>query len=164
MSTITGSTTRLPATLWASLSDKYVSVFRIIIGLLFTVHGSASLFGVFGGAKGIAGATVKFGLWPGWWAALIQVIAGGLVLIGLLTRPAAILCSGSMAYAYFTVHAPKSLWPGVNGGEGAALFCWAFLTVAVLGAGAWSLDALIAKARRGSPAAPAPVSPAAARQ
>jgi putative oxidoreductase len=136
-----------PASLWASISTQYISVFRIVVGLLFTVHGSASMFGIFGGAKGIAGATVKFGLWPSWWAALIQVIAGGLVLIGLLTRPAAILCSGSMAYAYFTVHLPKSIWPGVNGGESAALFCWAFLTIALLGAGAWSLDALIARRR-----------------
>jgi putative oxidoreductase len=47
-----------------------------------------------------------------------------------------------MAYAYFTVHAPKSLWLVVNGGEPAALFCWSFLTIAVLGAGTWSLDAL----------------------
>jgi putative oxidoreductase len=138
-----------PSSILASISARYVSVFRIVLGLLFSVHGAASLFGIFGGAKGISGATVKFGLWPSWWAALIQVIAGGLVLIGFLTRPAAILCSGSMAYAYFTVHAPKSLWPGVNGGEGAALFCWGFLTVALLGAGAWSVDALISRVRRG---------------
>jgi putative oxidoreductase len=137
-----------------SISAQYLSVFRIVVGLLFTVHGSASMFGIFGGAKGIAGATVKFGLWPSWWAALIQVIAGGLVLIGLLTRPAAILCSGSMAYAYFTVHLPKSLWPGVNGGESAALFCWAFLTIALLGAGAWSLDSLISRRRSAGQAGP----------
>jgi putative oxidoreductase len=62
-------------------------------------------------------------------------------MVGLFTRPAAVLCSGSMAYAYFTVHTPKSLWPVVNGGEPAALFCWAFLTIAVFGSGVWSLDA-----------------------
>src|SRR5690349_6225915 len=135
--------------LFERASAQYLSVFRIVVGLLFTVHGSASLFGIFGGAKGIAGATVKLGLWPSWWAALIQVIAGGLVLIGFLTRPAAILCSGSMAYAYFTVHAPKSLWPMANGGEAAALFCWAFLTIALVGAGAWSVDHLISRRRTG---------------
>jgi putative oxidoreductase len=134
-----------PGHIWATISQHYASLFRIVVGLLFAVHGAASLFGIFGGARGVPGATIKFGLWPGWWAALIQVVAGGFVLIGLLTRPAAILCSGSMAYAYFTVHAPKSLWPGANGGEAAALFCWAFLTVALLGAGAWSVDALIAR-------------------
>ena len=143
------------------VSAQYLSIFRIVVGLLFTVHGSASMFGIFGGAKGIAGATVKFGLWPSWWAALIQVIAGGLVLIGFLTRPAAILCSGSMAYAYFTVHAPKSLWPMANGGEAAALFCWAFLTIALVGAGAWSVDALISRNRRGGVAATPRIEPVA---
>jgi putative oxidoreductase len=136
-----------PHSLWASISAPYLSLFRIVVGLLFVVHGSASLFGIFGGAKGIPGATVRFGLWPSWWAALIQLVAGGLVLIGFLTRPAAILCSGSMAYAYFTVHLPKSLWPGANGGEAAALFCWAFLTIALLGAGSWSVDRVISRRR-----------------
>jgi putative oxidoreductase len=155
------STTTQPASFWASISAQYLSVFRIVVGLLFVVHGSASMFGIFGGAKGVAGATVKFGLWPGWWAALIQVIAGGLVLVGFLTRPAAALCSGSMAYAYFTVHAPKSLWPGVNGGESAALFCWAFLTIALLGAGTWSLDYLIQRRRHGSAVTTSPREPVA---
>lgn len=137
-----------PQSIWASLSAPYLSLFRIVVGLLFMVHGAASLFGIFGGARGVPGATVRLGLWPSWWAALIQVVAGGLVLIGFLTRPAAVLCSGSMAYAYFTVHAPKSPWPGVNGGEPAALFCWAFLTIALLGAGSWSVDYLISRGRR----------------
>ena len=141
-------TTR-PHSIWASISAPYLSLFRIVVGLLFVVHGSASLFGIFGGAKGVPGATIRLGLWPSWWAALIQVVAGGLVLIGFLTRPAAVLCSGSMAYAYFTVHAPKALWPGANGGEAAALFCWAFLTVALLGAGSWSVDHLISRRRTG---------------
>jgi putative oxidoreductase len=48
-----------------------------------------------------------------------------------------------MAYAYFTVHAPKGLFPIQNGGEAAAMFCWAFLIIAVVGAGPLSLDALL---------------------
>ncbi len=124
------------------LPGWYLSVFRIVVALLFAIHGAASLFGIFGGSKG-TGAAVPLGVWPSWWAALIQLVAGGLVLVGLATRPAALLCSGSMAYAYFTVHGPKSLWPVANGGEPAALFCWSFLTIALLGAGAWSLDALL---------------------
>jgi putative oxidoreductase len=125
----------------SNLSAQYLSIFRIVVGLLFVLHGSASLFGIFGGSHG-TGGHVAVGTWPSWYAAVIQLVAGGLVLVGLFTRPAAVLCSGSMAYAYFTVHAPKSLWLVVNGGEPAALFCWSFLTIAVLGAGSWSLDAL----------------------
>lgn len=64
------------------------------------------------------------------------------MLIGLPTVPAAILASGSKAYAYFTVHQPNGLLPMQNGGDAPALFCWAFLAIAVVGAGPWSVDAL----------------------
>ena len=115
-----------------------ISLYRIVIGLLFVSHGAASLFGLFGSTK-----TIAFALWPGWWAAAIQLVAGALVLVGLFTRVAALLCSGSMAYAYFTVHLPKSFYPMINGGEAAVQFCWAFLLVAFLGSGAWSIDRLL---------------------
>lgn len=129
------------------LSGPALSAFRLVVGLLFASHGAASLFGVLGGARG-TGASVPFGVWPSWWAAVIQLVGGSLVLVGLFTRPAALVCSGSMAYAYFVMHQPKSLWPLTNGGEPAALFCWAFLAVAVLGAGPWSIDTLIRGLRR----------------
>lgn len=60
-------------------------------------------------------------------------------MTGLGTRYAALLCSGSMAYAYFTVHQAGALLPVQNGGEKAALFCFAFLLIAFLGNGAWSV-------------------------
>jgi len=56
--------------------------------------------------------------------------------------PAAILASGSMAYAYFTVHQPHGLLPLENGGDAPVLFCWAFLAIAVVGAGPWSVDGM----------------------
>lgn len=118
--------------------EYVISLYRIVIGLLFVSHGAASLFGVFGAKKAIA-----FGLWPSWWAAAIQLVAGALVLVGLFTRVAALLCSGSMAYAYFTVHMPKSFIPMINGGEAAIQFCWAFLLVAFLGSGVWSIDRVL---------------------
>ena len=118
--------------------EYVISLYRIVIGLLFVSHGAASLFGLFGTKKAVA-----FAVWPSWWAAAIQLVAGALVLIGLFTRVAALLCSGSMAYAYFTVHMPKSFFPIVNGGEAAVQFCWAFLLVAFLGSGAWSIDRML---------------------
>ena len=60
-----------------------------------------------------------------------------------------------MAYAYFVVHQPQGLMPIENGGVTPALYAWAFLAIAVIGAGEWSLDALIAR-RRGTAAAPTP--------
>ncbi|MGW0605464.1 DoxX family protein [Streptomyces sp. NPDC002640] len=120
---------------------RYVlALFRVVTGLLFACHGAASLFGVLGGAHG-TGGTVPVGAWPGWYAAVIQLVGGSLVLLGLGTRAAALVCSGSMAYAYFTVHQARDPWPLQNGGEPAALFCWSFLLLVVTGPGALSLGA-----------------------
>ncbi|MFL6051997.1 MAG: DoxX family protein [Actinoallomurus sp.] len=129
------------------LRDPVLSLFRIVVGLLFLLHGLSSVFGVFGGNRG-TGHTLAAGTWPGWYAALIQVVCGALVLVGLLTRPAATLASGSMAYAYFTVHLPKDVIPLQNGGEPAAMFCWSFLLIAVLGPGTWALDSLVRRQNR----------------
>ncbi|MEU4567193.1 DoxX family protein [Micromonospora sp. NPDC023956] len=121
----------------------------MVIGLLFLTRGLSSIFGVFGGSQG-SGDAIQVGLWPHWWAALIQLVGGLLVLLGLWARPAAVICSGSMAYAYFVVHQPMALLPMNNRGELAALFCWSFLLVAVLGPGRWALDSLLGRRRDGT--------------
>ncbi|MFD7750152.1 DoxX family protein [Streptomyces sp. NPDC059698] len=116
-------------------AQPYVlSLFRFVVGLLFAIHGAATLFGAFGGDQAETGA------WPGWYAALIQLVCGSLVALGLGTRAAAFLASGSMAYAYFKVHQPEALLPIENGGEPSALFCWAFLLLVFTGPGAVALD------------------------
>ena len=125
-------------------AQSYIlSLYRIIVGLLFACHGASSLFGVLGGAFG-QGKPIPVGSWPGWWAGLIQLVGGVLIIVGLGTRVAALISSGSMAYAYFTVHQPRALFPIQNRGELAAMFCWAFLVLAVFGPGPWSLDRLLA--------------------
>ncbi|MFZ3557325.1 DoxX family protein [Streptomyces sp. BH055] len=120
-----------------------LGLFRIVIGLLFTCHGASSLFGVLGGAMG-NGGTVPTGTWPGWYAAVIQLVGGALVLLGLGTRFAAFVAAGSMAYAYFKVHQPEALWPLQNGGEPSVMFCWAMLLLVFTGSGALGLDRLFA--------------------
>ncbi|MFG2131640.1 DoxX family protein [Streptomyces sp. NPDC048751] len=122
-----------------------LGLFRIVVGLLFACHGAASLFGVLGGAAGSNGGTIEAGTWPGWYAAVIQLVCGSLVLVGLGTRAAAFLASGSMAYAYFKVHQPGALWPMENGGEPSAMFCWAFLLLVFTGSGALGLDKLFSR-------------------
>ncbi|MEU6816876.1 DoxX family protein [Streptomyces sp. NPDC046860] len=128
-----------------------LGLFRIVIGLLFAAHGAASLFGVLGGAMGTRGGTIEAGAWPGWYAAVIQLVAGGLVLLGLGTRGAALIASGSMAFAYFDVHQQVALWPIQNGGELSVLFCWTFLLLVFTGSGAFGLDRVVAS-RRATPA------------
>ncbi|MFC7531605.1 DoxX family protein [Actinoplanes sp. GCM10030250] len=129
-------------------------LFRVVIGLLFACHGLASLFGLLGGSRG-TGEPIPVGVWPNWYAALIQLCCGLLVMIGLFTRPAAILASGSMAYAYFVVHQPEGLMPIQNGGVTPALYAWTFLIIAAFGAGPWSVDELISSRRAKAPE-PAP--------
>ena len=132
-----------------------LGLYRIVVGLLFLCHGAAALFGVLGGASGTDGGTVGAGTWPGWYAAVIQLVCGGLVLLGLGTRVAALVAAGSMAYAYFKVHQPMALWPMENGGEAAAMFCWALVLLVFTGSGAFGLDRLFTKrpARERRPAA-----------
>ncbi|MEU3273911.1 DoxX family protein [Saccharomonospora sp. NPDC006951] len=113
---------------------------RFVVSFLFTLHGLQG-FGAFGGIDG-AGTGVPFGSWPGWWGSLLELVVGALVAVGLFTRPAALLCSGAMAYAYFTVHQPMALLPLQNLGEQAALYSWIFLLIAVIGPGSMALDNL----------------------
>jgi putative oxidoreductase len=129
-----------------TLAGPVLSLLRIVAGFLFACHGAQTLFGAFGGVPGFPGG-VPAGNWPIWWAGVIEFVAGGLVLLGLFTRLAAVLCSGTMAYAYFTVHLPAGLWPLENFGEMAALNAWVFLLIAVLGPGPWSLDAMLHRLR-----------------
>jgi putative oxidoreductase len=129
--------------------EPYVlALFRIVVGLLFAVHGVASIFGV-PTVMGPGGGTIPAGTWPGWYAALIQLVGGALVVLGAGTRVAALISSGAMAYAYFTVHQEQALWPIQNGGELAVLYCWAFLLLVVTGPGAWSVDGLFRRVRHG---------------
>ncbi|MFC6084877.1 DoxX family protein [Sphaerisporangium aureirubrum] len=140
------------------LGEPIYALFRIVIGFLFMLHGVASLFGVLGGHRG-SGHAVVFAAWPNWWAALIQFACGALVMTGLFTRVAAVLASGSMAYAYFIVHQPRELFPVQNGGEAAAMFAWAFLLIVAIGPGVWALDTVL---RRSESRAPARISQPAA--
>jgi putative oxidoreductase len=114
--------------------DHAVALFRIVLGFLFVCHGIKLIFGVFGGKA------VAFGAWPTWWASIIQLVGGTAVALGIGTRIIALVCSGSMAFAYFTVHAPGGLLPIENGGEAAVFFCWGFLLIAVIGGGSWALS------------------------
>ncbi|OEV03672.1 DoxX family protein [Streptomyces oceani] len=120
-----------------------LSLFRVVVGLLFACHGFGALFGVIGPAAGPQATTVDPLSWPHGYAAVIQLVGGGLLLLGYGSRTAALISSGSMAYAYFDVHAPQGLVPLDNGGESAAFYCWAFLLLVCTGPGALSLERLL---------------------
>lgn len=111
------------------------AILRIVTGLLFAFHGAQKIFGAFG-QQAVPIASLRGA------AGLIELVGGGLVMIGLLTVPAAFLASGEMAVAYFMAHAPRGTWPIQNQGELAALYCFVFLYIAARGAGIWSVDGL----------------------
>jgi len=119
--------------------DKYqpqvLSVFRIVAALLFIAHGTQKLLG-FPAAEF---SPPMFSIF--WFAGLIEIVTGALLVVGLFTRPAAFLASGTMAVAYWMAHAPSNPFPVNNGGDAAILFCFAFLYFVVSGPGPWSIDA-----------------------
>jgi putative oxidoreductase len=129
-------------------SDVSYALLRVVAGLLFACHGAQKLLGAFGGAHGEPGATVPLVSLMGL-AGIVELFGGLLVALGLFAGPAAFLCSGQMAFAYFMAHAPQGFWPILNKGELAVLFCFAFLYVATRGSGAYSLDSLFWKRAAG---------------
>ncbi len=137
-------TQRLDARL-GTYHSPVLGLFRIVIGFLFAIHGTTKLF-----AWPVSqGGAAPVGAWPYWWAGVIELVVGVLVLLGLFTRPVAFILSGEMAVAYFTSHAPRGFWPVLNQGAPAVLFCFLFLYLSTAGPGPWSLDAL--RRGRGAP-------------
>ena len=76
-------------------------------------------------------------------AGILEAFGGGLMLIGLFTRPVAFILAGEMAVALFQVHFPRSFWPIISGGELAMVYCFVWLYLSAAGAGPWSIDAII---------------------
>ena len=116
-----------------------LSLFRMVVGFLFACHGTAVLFGW---PIAMKTGIPEFGTWPFWYAGAIELVVGILVAVGLVTRFAAFIGSGEMAFAYFTVHQPEAPLPIANGGEPSVLFCFAFFLLVFTGGGIIALDTL----------------------
>lgn len=127
---------------WA---PQLLSVVRIVLAFLYMQVGTAKWF-AFPAAVMPGGGTVPVGSLL-WFAAVIEVIGGSLMLLGLFTRPVAFILSGEMAVAYFYGHAPHGFWPVLNQGAPAVIYCFLFLYISAAGPGPWSLDALLARRR-----------------
>ncbi len=125
----------------AAWQPHALAVLRIMAALLFIEHGLMKLMHFPAPQPGVPDPLPTLLLA----AAIIEVVGGALIAVGLLTRVAAFLCSGEMAAGYFLVHAPKSFWPALNQGDAAILFSFIFLYFVFAGPGAWSLDAMLRK-------------------
>ena len=119
-------------------SSRMLSVLRIVAALLFMEHGLMKLIHFPVPQPGVPDPLPTMLMA----AAVIEVVGGALLALGLFTRWVAFICAGQMAVAYFTAHFAASFWPGVNGGSEAILYCFIFLYLFCAGGGAWSVDAM----------------------
>jgi putative oxidoreductase len=124
-------------------SPYLYAVMRMVVGFLFACHGAQKLFGAFGGMGPSGGRTALFSLLG--LAGIIEFFGGLCVMLGWMTGSVAFIASGMMAAAYFMAHHPNSVWPLLNEGEPAVLFCFIFLYMASVGSGVWSIDRVLGK-------------------
>ena len=125
-----------PITDWAdSWRPQFLSILRIVTALLFIVHGTSKILGWPDTSMSFPPPWTLF-----WMAGMLELLGGLALLLGALTRPVAFLLSGEMAIAYWMIHAPESLFPMINRGEAAILFCFVFLYFVFAGPGPWSVD------------------------
>jgi putative oxidoreductase len=125
-------------TRWAALAPQFQALLRIVSASMFILFGTMKLFAFPVGMppdNSTAPLLSQTGI-----GGLLEVVGGGLLLIGLFTRPVAFLLSGEMAVAYFQFHFPQSFWPIVNNGVPAVLYCFIWLYFSAAGAGPWSVD------------------------
>jgi len=124
---------------FSGFSEVAYSLLRIVAGFLFSFHGAQKVLGLL--ADPAMMPPVGSELWIG---GVIELVAGFLILIGLLVPFAAFLASGQMAVAYFQFHwkfvFDQNFFPIMNHGELAVVYCFLFLFIATRGAGKWSVD------------------------
>ena len=113
------------------------AVFRIVVSLMFFLHGTQKIFGFFGGVDGMGGTVPVAGLI--WFAGLIEVVVGALVFFGVFTRLASLVAVIEMLIAYLIVHLPAGLNPILNKGELAIMYLVSFLVIFRYGGGKMSL-------------------------
>jgi putative oxidoreductase len=118
------------------LAPWFLALLRVVTALLFLSHGTMKLLG-FPASDFQPPLLSLFGL-----AGIIEIVGSILIILGLFTRPVALILSGEMAAAYFIAHAPQNFFPLQNGGESAVLFCFIFLYLVFAGPGAAAIDNL----------------------
>lgn len=122
-----------------------LSVLRFMTGLLILEHGTAKYLNF-----PIAPVNGASPMTLGGFAGILELVGGILLTLGLFTRPVAFVLSGMLAFAYFLAHAPHGMYPLLNGGELAIVYCFLLLYIAAAGGGSISLDRAIFGGRSGT--------------
>jgi putative oxidoreductase len=119
-------------------SPYALAALRIVTALIFMLHGTQKLLGFpTPPESGMPPVLSLFGI-----GGILEFAGGLLILVGLFTRPVAFILAGEMAVAYWMFHAPQSMYPVLNGGDAAILYCFVFLLLVFTGPGAWSIDGI----------------------
>lgn len=123
--------------LLAPQSGRAYALLRIVSGLLFSFHGVQKIFGILTDHQPEIGSQL-------WIGGAIELVAGLLIAVGLQTRLAAFISSGTMAVAYTQFHwklaMDTRILPAINDGELALVYAFVFLYIACQGPGIWSVD------------------------
>ncbi|MGZ5823709.1 MAG: DoxX family protein [Hyphomicrobium sp.] len=119
----------------AAWSPRLLGLLRIVTAILFMEHGAQKLLGFPPSDHGSPELLSLLGA-----AGILELAGGFFILIGLFTRPVAFVLAGEMAVAYWMAHAPKAIYPALNGGDAPILFCFIFLYLVAAGPGAFSVD------------------------
>jgi putative oxidoreductase len=128
----------------ARLQPATLTLLRVATGLCFLEHGTAKLFGFPADPRYLHAHLSPLMFLAG----ILEAVGGALIVLGWFTRPVAFLLSGEMAVAYFMAHGPRSVFPAINGGDAAILYCFIFLYLAVAGGGLLSVDRFSGSGRR----------------
>ena len=118
-------------------AGQALSLLRIVTALLFLEHGTSKILSF--PLTQISGPPIYSTYWI---AGVLELVGSVLLLLGIFTRPVALLLAGEMAIGYFMIHAPQSPFPVVNHGDAAILFCFVFLLFAATGPGPWSVEGM----------------------
>lgn len=132
---------KIISNIYKTVSPYLYPVFRILIGLMFFLHGLQKMTGLFGGIDGARGLPLAFSLI--WWAGIIEFVAGAFIALGVFSRFMAFISAIEMIAAYFIGHYPNGINPITNGGELAILYLASFLTIVQYGAKKWSIDKIL---------------------
>jgi putative oxidoreductase len=124
--------------IFSKYEPQLYNILRIITGFLFLWHGTQKLFGYPPSGHEMP-FYIIYVIGP------IEFLGGVLVMVGLWTRWAAFICSGEMAYAYWSAHGLHAVLPLVNHGEVAMIYCFLFLFISARGSGIFSIDHLLYK-------------------
>jgi putative oxidoreductase len=125
-----------------------LAILRIVAGAVFITFGTMKLFNAPPMPSGMPPIALMSQLGM---AALLETFGGLAIVLGFLVRPVAFVLAGEMGVAYFTAHFPRSVFPSVNMGAPAVLYCFIYLYFAVAGAPVWSIDAMIARSKAAPP-------------